>query len=148
MENSLHALGTKENPWPRWALLKKDDMDEACYRAHDQFHTKDRASDAEFFCNDQICQESFVFERLISQLAAVVHEVEQTLRRSGRVDCIGFFAENILRIDRGVIYVKAFTCVNGRCYPPAESVLIEGIVMIMKQGWRNIEFDLEESTTE
>jgi len=148
VNSPMDPLGTEENPWPRWALLVKDHADEASYVAHSLSHC-DRYGDISpnFVCNDQACNEKFAYERLISELATVIRAVEQALRNSGREDCRNFFAENILRIDHGLIYVKAFTCVNGKCFVPAECTLLDGVTGIRKKGWRNIQFDFEERTT-
>lgn len=115
------SLGTEDNPWPRWAIFHRSDVQDICLGAGKEEHQ--------------------FFSELLPALVSVVRRVEQVLRGSGREDCREFCAENILRISEGKMLVRIFTCVNGHCHVPAEGPLADGIHRIRELGWQNLDFD-------
>lgn len=115
------SLGTPENPLPSWAILNVNEVQE--------------------FCTCAGKQQNEYYDDFLPALVEVVRRVEGILRDSGRTDCQHFFAQNILKISNGQIFVKIFSCVNGNCHVPAEVPFATGVGEIRHRGWYNLQFD-------
>lgn len=132
------CLGTPENLWPDWAILKSDDVAEACWVAEDMVKPWSNAAEDEARFKRK---EELFYTEFLPALVAVVRKIEQILRAADREDTDGFFAENILYIKDGHIFLRVFTCVNGNCHVPAEGPLGQGVRDINEMGWGNLDFD-------
>lgn len=115
--------GDAENPHASLGNLHMDDVREAC-------ETVGKSTDD-------------FYEELLPALAETVKQIEEVIRND-REENADFRAEDILRIERGIIFVRVFTCVKGHCNVEAETMLAMAVRELMHtKMWKNIEFDFD-----